>query len=166
MKMKGKSLNNFKRNTNSKKDNDRNMKFQKSQKKSSMSYSSNKFSESERNKNSKYTRLNKNNPNQTDKKFDQNIKNYDKRPKFLSEKNCEDLIWGKHSVLSVLERERPVNRIWCTPEIRSSEKFFQILKDVKSKGVLIEEVPWSRISQITFGAVHQGIALQLSLIHI
>ena len=157
--MKGKSLNNFKRNTNSKNNNDISRKFQKSQKKSSMSYSSNKFSESEKNKNSKYTRSNK---NQTNKKFDQNIKNYDKRPKFFSEKNCEDLIWGKHSVLSVLERERPINRIWCTSEIRSSEKFFQILKDVKSKGVLIEEVPWSRISQITFGAVHQGIALQIS----
>ena len=159
MKMKGKSLNNFKRNTNSKNNNDISRKFQKSQKKSSMSYSSNKFSESEKNKNSKYTRSNK---NQTNKKFDQNIKNYDKRPNFFSEKNCEDLIWGKHSVLSVLERERPINRIWCTSEIRSSEKFFQILKDVKSKGVLIEEVPWSRISQITFGAVHQGIALQIS----
>ena len=159
MKIKGKSLNNFKRNTNSKNNNDIGRKFQKSQKKSSMSYSSNKFSEYERNKNSKYTRSNK---NQTNKKFDQNIKNYDKRPNFFSEKNCDDLIWGKHSVLSVLERERPINRIWCTSEIRSSEKFFQILKDVKSKGVLIEEVPWSRISQITFGAVHQGIALQIS----
>ena len=159
--MKGKSLNNFKRNTNSKKNNDSSREFQKSQKKSSMSYSSNKFRESERNKNSKYTRSNKNNPNQNYKKFDQKIKN-DKSPKFFSEKNCEDLIWGKHSVLSVLERERPINRIWCTSEIRSSEKFFQILKDVKSKGVLIEEVPWSRISQITFGAVHQGIALQIS----
>ena len=131
MKMKGKSLNNFKRNTNSKNNNDISRKFQKSQKKSSMSYSSNKFSESEKNKNSKYARSNKYNPNQTDKKFDQNIKNYDKRPKFFSEKNCEDLIWGKHSVLSVLERERPINRIWCTSEIRSSEKFFQILKDVR-----------------------------------
>ncbi len=160
--MKGKSLNNFKRNVSSKKNNDSSRKFQKSQKKSPMSYPLNKFSESERNKNSKYTRSNKNNPNQTDKKFDQNNKNFDKRPKIFNEKNCEDLIWGKHSVFSVLERERPINRIWCTSEIRSSEKFFQILKDVKSKGVLIEEVPWSRISQITFGAVHQGIALQIS----
>ena len=55
MKMKGKSLNNFKRNTNSKNNNDISRKFQKSQKKSSMSYSSNKFSESDRNKNLKYT---------------------------------------------------------------------------------------------------------------
>lgn len=161
MKMKGKNLNNFKRNNNSKNTSDSSRKFQKSQKKPVMSYSSNKFSESERTKNSKYIRSNKNNPNQTDKKFDQKII-HNKSPKFFSEKNCEDLIWGKHSVLSVLERERPINRIWCTSEIRSSEKFFQILKDVKSKGVLIEEVPWSRISQITFGAVHQGIALQIS----
>ena len=160
--MKGKSLNNFKRNNNSKNHKDSSRKYQKSQKISRSSYSSNKFSESERNKNSKYTRSIKNNQNLTDKNSYQNNKNYDKNPKFFNEKNCEDLIWGKHSVLSVLERERPINRIWCTSEIRSSEKFFQVLKDVKSKGVLIEEVPWSRISQITFGAVHQGIALQIS----
>ena len=78
------------------------------------------------------------------------------------ERNNEDLIWGKHSVFSALESGKPINRIWCTPEVRSSEKFFLLLKEVKSKGVLVEEVSWSRISQITFGAVHQGIALQIS----
>ena len=80
----------------------------------------------------------------------------------FSETNLEDFIWGKHSVLASLESGRPINRIWCTPEIRSSEKFFILLKEIKSKGVLIEEVSWSRISQITKGAVHQGIALQVS----
>ena len=78
------------------------------------------------------------------------------------ETNLEDFIWGKHSVLAVLESGRPINRIWCTSEIRSSEKFFILLKEVKNKGVLVEEVTWSRISQITRGAVHQGIALQVS----
>tara|TARA_Y100001970_G_scaffold288149_1_gene414654 strand:- start:31213 stop:32199 length:987 start_codon:yes stop_codon:yes gene_type:complete len=86
-----------------------------------------------------------------------------KAQKFQSKENSlDDLIWGKHSVLSVLEAKNPINRIWCTSEIRSSEKFFLLLKDIKSKGVLIEEVPWSRISQITSGAVHQGIVLQKS----
>ena len=78
------------------------------------------------------------------------------------EKNIEDYIWGKHSVYEVLKGERPINRIWCTSEIRSSEKFFLLLKEFKNKGTLVEEVPWSRISQITFGAVHQGIALQIA----
>jgi len=87
----------------------------------------------------------------------QNKNNYE-----LREKNLEDYIWGKHSVLASLESGRPINRIWCTSEIRSSDKFFILLKEIKNKGVLVEEVQWSRISQITRGAVHQGIALQVS----
>ena len=80
----------------------------------------------------------------------------------FGESNLEDFIWGKHSVLAALESGRPINRIWCTSDIRSSEKFFISLKEIKNKGVLVEEVTWSRISQITRGAVHQGIALQVS----
>ena len=80
----------------------------------------------------------------------------------FAETNLDDFIWGKHSVLASLESGRPVNRIWCTSEIRSSEKFFILLKEIKNKGVLVEEVSWSRISQITRGAVHQGITLQVS----
>ena len=79
-----------------------------------------------------------------------------------AETNLEDFVWGKHSVLASLESGRPINRIWCTSEIRSSEKFFILLKEIKTKGVLVEEVSWTRISQITRGAVHQGIALQVS----
>jgi len=78
------------------------------------------------------------------------------------ETNLEDFIWGKHSVYAALQSNRPINRIWCTSEIKSSEKFFIMLKEIKNKGVLVEEVSWSRISQITRGAVHQGIALQVS----
>ena len=77
-----------------------------------------------------------------------------------NERNFEDWIWGKHSVFAALNSERPINRIWCTSEIFSSEKFYLLLKDLKSKGVLIEEVSWSRLSQLTSGAVHQGVALQ------
>ena len=41
-------------------------------------------------------------------------------------------------------------------------EIYILLKDLKSKGVLIEEVSWNRLSQLTFGASHQGIALQLA----
>jgi len=37
-----------------------------------------------------------------------------------------------------------------------------LLKDLKSKGVLIEEVSWNRLSQLTYGASHQGVAMQLA----
>ena len=82
--------------------------------------------------------------------------------KSSNKRNFDDWIWGKHSVYEALISERPVNRIWCTSEIISSEKFYILLKDLKSKGVLIEEVSWNRISQLTFGASHQGVAMQLA----
>jgi len=77
-------------------------------------------------------------------------------------RNFDDWIWGKHSVYEALISERAINRIWCTSEIFSSEKFYILLKDLKLKGVLIEEVSWKRLSQLTFGASHQGVALQLA----
>ena len=81
---------------------------------------------------------------------------------FPNKRNFDDWIWGKHSVFEALITERAINRVWCTSEIFSSEKFYIALKDLKSNGVLIEEVSWNRISQLTYGASHQGIALQLA----
>jgi len=79
-----------------------------------------------------------------------------------NKRNFDDWIWGKHSVFEALISKRAINRIWCTSEIFSSERFYILLKELKLKGVLIEEVSWNRISQLTFGATHQGIALQLA----
>ena len=56
-----------------------------------------------------------------------------------NKKSFDDWIWGKHSVYESLMSERPINRIWCTSEIFSSEKFYISLKDQKAKGVLVEE---------------------------
>ena len=74
----------------------------------------------------------------------------------------DDLIWGRHSTEAALVGGRAIHRIWCTSELRSSPKFFQLLKDSKSSGVLVEEVSWSRLGQLTNGAVHQGIVLQIA----
>ena len=100
----------------------------------------------------------RNNPNR-ESSSENNFKN---DQYIINNRNFDDWIWGKHSVFSCLISERPINRIWCTSDVFSSEKFYLLLKDLKSKGILIEEVSWSRLSQITSGAVHQGIALQLA----
>lgn len=71
-----------------------------------------------------------------------------------------DLIWGRHSAQAVLESGRPIHRIWCTPEMRFSARFLQLLREAKASGVLVEEVTWARLGQISGGAVHQGIVLQ------
>jgi len=89
-------------------------------------------------------------------------KNSDMHQASTNNRNFDDWIWGKHSVYEALSSDRAINRIWCTSEIFSSDKFYILLKDLKSKGVLIEEVSWNRLSQLTFGASHQGVALQLA----
>ena len=90
------------------------------------------------------------------------IKSNDINQDSVNKKNFDDWVWGKHSVFETLKSERAINRIWCTSEIFSSEKFYILLKDLKLKGVLVEEVTWNRLSQLTFGASHQGVALQLA----
>ena len=89
-------------------------------------------------------------------------KNSDMQQEFTNKRNFDDWIWGKHSVYEALSSDRAINRIWCTSEIYSSDKFYILLKDLKSRGVLIEEVSWNRLSQLTSGASHQGVALQLA----
>jgi len=89
-------------------------------------------------------------------------KNSDMHQEFTNKRNFDDWIWGKHSVFEALSSDRAINRIWCTSEIFSSDKYYILLKDLKKKGVLIEEVSWNRLSQLTYGASHQGVALQLA----
>ncbi|KGG12640.1 MULTISPECIES: 23S rRNA (guanosine(2251)-2'-O)-methyltransferase RlmB [Prochlorococcus] len=79
---------------------------------------------------------------------------------FNNERDVNDIFWGRHSTQAILESGRPLHRIWCTPELRTSSKFLQLLKDSKALGVLVEEVSWARLGHITKGGVHQGIALQ------
>ena len=149
------SRNNFKENPESKSFSKRKTKRQDDSQRNYSKSSNNKFLENKNN----YEYQLKNNYRKSSKTFN-DIK-IQKNNQF-AESNLEDFIWGKHSVLAALDSGRPINRGWCTSEIRSSEKFFILLKEIKTKGVLVEEVSWSRISQITRGAVHQGITLQVS----
>ena len=123
-------------------------------------------------KNKNYENLNKNDKNNTSSSlrrkpiFKSNTEFSNKKQKyqqeFTSKKNFDDWIWGKHSVYEALISQRAINRVWCTSEIFSSDKFYILLKELKLKGVLIEEVSWNRLSQLTYGASHQGVALQLA----
>jgi len=104
--------------------------------------------------------------NQNKQEFDKFKRGENKEPLSYSESFTktlsDDLIWGRHSTEAALLGGRAIHRIWCTSELRSTPKFFQILKDSKASGVLVEEVSWSRLGQLTNGAVHQGIVLQIA----
>ena len=134
-------------------------------KKSERNYSSNpsNFSEDKygKTKNNHLERTISKNKNEF-QQFNPKNKNNNNNQFLPIKKNFDDWIWGKHSVYEALNSKRPINRIWCTPEIYSSEKFYILLKKFKSIGVLVEEVSWNRLSQLTLGASHQGVALQLA----
>ncbi|MBU6186977.1 MAG: 23S rRNA (guanosine(2251)-2'-O)-methyltransferase RlmB [Synechococcales cyanobacterium] len=73
-----------------------------------------------------------------------------------------DLIYGRHSVLSALESQRSLNRIWLIDRLRHDPRFRTLLLAAKANGTVIDEVDPRRLTQITHGATHQGIAAQVA----
>ncbi len=72
-----------------------------------------------------------------------------------------DLIYGRHTVLAALNK-RQLNRVWILPQLRYDPRFHSLLLQAKSKGTVIDEVEPRRLSQITEGANHQGVAAQVA----
>jgi 23S rRNA (guanosine2251-2'-O)-methyltransferase len=71
-----------------------------------------------------------------------------------------DLIYGRHPVLSALKNQRSLNRIWITPRLRYDPSFHHLILQAKDHGTVIDEVEPKRLDQITDGANHQGVAAQ------
>lgn len=79
-----------------------------------------------------------------------------------SQETSDDLIYGRHSVLAALESDRQLNRIWITNRLHYDPRFHNLIQASKTKGAVIDEVSLQRLSQITNGANHQGIAAQVA----
>lgn len=73
-----------------------------------------------------------------------------------------ELIYGRHSVLTALENQRQLNRIWITQQIRYSSRFHTLLPLAKARGTVIDEVGYSRLDMMTGGANHQGVVAQVA----
>jgi 23S rRNA (guanosine2251-2'-O)-methyltransferase len=73
-----------------------------------------------------------------------------------------DLVYGRHSVLALLEGDRQINRIWIFPRLRYDPRFHGLLNEAKANGSVIDEVEPRRLSQMTHGANHQGIVAQVA----
>jgi len=73
-----------------------------------------------------------------------------------------DLIYGRHPVLTALENERSINKLWITTRLRYDPRFHHLILQAKDNGAVIDEVEPMRLDQITGRANHQGIAAQIS----
>lgn len=73
-----------------------------------------------------------------------------------------DLIYGRHTVLSALENERSLNRLWILPQLRYDPRFHSLLIQAKTNGTVIDEVDHRRLDQISHRANHQGVVAQIA----
>lgn len=74
----------------------------------------------------------------------------------------QDLVYGRHPVLSALEGKRQLNRVWVLPRLRYDARFHTRLNEAKAEGAVIDEVDGRRLDQLTEHANHQGIAAQMA----
>lgn len=90
-----------------------------------------------------------------------NISLTDQTQESLNDEDA-DLIYGRHSVLAALEGHRSLNRIWVTARLRYDPRFFTLISQAKERGTVVDEVGFDRLNQVTKGAIHQGIAAQVT----
>lgn len=86
-----------------------------------------------------------------------------KKSPFPTEESPEiDLSYGRHAVLAALKGDRQINRIWITDKLMAHGQFYPLVKEAKANGTIIDEVDSRRLSQLTQGGNHQGIAAQVA----
>ena len=73
-----------------------------------------------------------------------------------------DLTYGRHAVLAALKSDRQINRIWVTETLMGHGQFYPLIKEAKAEGTIIDEVDSRRLSNLTQGGNHQGIAAQVA----
>ncbi|MEO0946645.1 MAG: 23S rRNA (guanosine(2251)-2'-O)-methyltransferase RlmB [Cyanobacteria bacterium J06641_5] len=78
------------------------------------------------------------------------------------EESDSDIIYGRHSVLSVLKGQRQLNRIWIYPKLRYSSTFHSLLVEAKANGSVIDEAEPHQLDRLVEGANHQGVVAQVA----
>jgi 23S rRNA (guanosine2251-2'-O)-methyltransferase len=79
-----------------------------------------------------------------------------------TERESNDLIYGRHPVLSALESGHQLNRVWLIAKLRYDSRFHSLLNKAKNNGTVIDEVSPRRLEQISGTTNHQGIVAQVS----
>jgi 23S rRNA (guanosine2251-2'-O)-methyltransferase len=73
-----------------------------------------------------------------------------------------ELLYGKQTVRSALEKGRTLNRLWIIDQLRYDGRFLPLIEEAKNKGTVIDVVDRKRLDQITQGENHQGVVAQVA----
>lgn len=69
-----------------------------------------------------------------------------------------ELFYGKHVVFNIFNEKKEVNKLFIQKGV-SGKQITDILELVKQQGVLYQEVPKSKLDELTDGALHQGVVV-------
>ena len=93
-----------------------------------------------------------------------NIRNNEKKKQVHSPSHPpvdqDEIFYGRHVVFNIFNERKQVNRLYLQNGI-SGGQIQAILKKVKEQGVVVQEVPKSKLDELTQGANHQGVAVTL-----
>jgi 23S rRNA (guanosine2251-2'-O)-methyltransferase len=73
-----------------------------------------------------------------------------------------ELLYGKQTVRSALEKGRTLNRLWIIDQLRYDGRFLPLIEEAKNKGTVIDVVDRKRLDQLTQGENHQGVVAQVA----
>lgn len=73
-----------------------------------------------------------------------------------------DYIYGRHPVLTALQNQRSLHRLWITTRLRYDPRFHSLLEQAKANGTVIDEVDNRRLDFLANRANHQGIVAQVA----
>lgn len=68
-----------------------------------------------------------------------------------------EMVWGRHSVVSMLEGDRPVNKVWLLRTLEKDPLYAQVRRLAKGKGAIVQLTERGKLDQLTSGENHQGI---------
>ena len=90
------------------------------------------------------------------KKYDETTdKKIENNPDVSSQ---EEIIFGKHAVMETLKKNKGINKLFYQKGLADS-KISSIIELVKKHGGIFQEVPKSKLDELTQGANHQGLVL-------
>lgn len=90
------------------------------------------------------------------KKYDETTdKKIENNPEVSSQ---EEIIFGKHAVMETLKKNKGINKLFYQKGLADS-KISSIIELVKNHGGIFQEVPKSKLDELTQGANHQGLVL-------
>lgn len=74
----------------------------------------------------------------------------------------DDLVYGRHSILALLDSDRQIEKIWLTSQVKRDRRFSELLQQTKKQGTVIDEVSPNRLDNLTDYGNHQGIVAKVA----